>query len=259
MQTQTIIDEYQNGAGTNELAQKYSMHRSTIQRILKRNNILLRKRTPTHKYDVNFFAEYNRDSCYWAGFILADGCIRSDRDSVSIKLSSVDDTHLLKFTRCINYTGKVHYSHDGSYCYVDVCGKWFKHDLKQQFGILPCKTKTTKIYDQIPLTYYPDFIRGIIDGDGSITYYRSANDKKPTLRILGTEMLLKQISEYFRTRNVTMRTKTEMPAIVKCAGVYSICYSMNNTYKILTDIIYKHHPNCIYLSRKFNTWKSLRR
>ncbi len=98
-----IIDLYNDGYGTMEISQKCGVHRATVQRVLQRNNIDLRKRTPVH-YDIHFFDEYNENSCYWAGFIAADGYVRSDRAAVTIHLASADYEHLLKLAKLTDDT-----------------------------------------------------------------------------------------------------------------------------------------------------------
>ena len=41
-----IIELYNNGFGTTEISKECNIHRATVQRILLRNNIKLRKRSP---------------------------------------------------------------------------------------------------------------------------------------------------------------------------------------------------------------------
>ena len=49
-----IIQLYNDGFGTNEISTMCNVHRATVQRILLRNNIKLRKRSPV-KYNVHFY------------------------------------------------------------------------------------------------------------------------------------------------------------------------------------------------------------
>ena len=37
-------------------------------------------------HDIHFFEKYTKESCYWAGFIAADGNISIKEDSVNIHL-----------------------------------------------------------------------------------------------------------------------------------------------------------------------------
>lgn len=69
-----VIHLYKNHS-TLEIASITGLHRTTIQRILKSNFIGLRRITPYNKYNFDFFSTFSRESCYWAGFIAADGCV----------------------------------------------------------------------------------------------------------------------------------------------------------------------------------------
>lgn len=49
-----VVIGYQEGKGTMELSKEFNIHRTTVQKILQRNNIKLRKRTPENKYNIHF-------------------------------------------------------------------------------------------------------------------------------------------------------------------------------------------------------------
>lgn len=256
----SLIADYQNGIGTTALADKYGLHRSTVQSILLRNNIKLRKTSPRNTYNIRFFSTYTPESCYWAGFILADGYLRSNRNLVSIKLMASDSNHLEKFKECIDYSGDIHFSiTKHAYCYIDICGEWFINDLVSNFDITPRKSKTTTLSSKIPIELYPHFIRGIVDGDGSITHYKTKNNTNITLSICGTYDLLLKITEYFRdVKNIKMRTETRLPKIVNHPGMFTVQYGMHNTEKILS-ILYTDTNKLLYLERKFQKWIDLRK
>lgn len=165
---QQIIKLYNDGIGTNELAKQFDMHRTTIQRILQRNNIILRKSSPrTNKYNIHFFDEYTPESCYWAGFIAADGNIRSDRNCVSIHLKITDKKHLEKFAKLIDFTGTI--EQDTTSCRISINGEWYVKKLEEKYNIIPQKTLILEPPVQIPKDLLPHYIRGYFDGDGCVT------------------------------------------------------------------------------------------
>lgn len=240
---QEIIKLYNDGHSTMKLAIKYNLHRSTIQSVLKRNDIELRKRTPVH-YDVHFFDEYNENSCYWAGFIAADGYVRSDRAAVTIHLSSADYEHLLKLAKLTNYEGSVKLNKNE--CYITFAGKWFKNALDKNFDIHPNKTFDVTISDKIPKDMIKHFIRGYFDGDGSVTHVDNY------LRInftSGSETMLKQIMSFIYNNNVVVRNKTGVPPIYG----YVINYSCSAAHKIL-DILYGCSSELARLDRKYQLY-----
>jgi len=243
-----IIDLYNNGYGTMEISQKCEIHRATVQRILKRNNIDLRKRTPVH-YDIHFFDEYNENSCYWAGFIAADGYVRSDRAAVTIHLASVDYEHLLKLAKLTNYEGNVKLNKND--CYITFAGKWFQDALDKNFNIRPNKTFDITIPDKIPEDMVKHFIRGYFDGDGSVTHTNNY------LRInftSGSETMLQQIMNFVYNNNILVRNNTGMPPIHQ----YVINYSCSVAYKIL-DILYGCSSDLTRLDRKYQLYLSYKK
>lgn len=92
-----IIERYLKGFSNKELSSTLNLNRGTIQRTLKRNNVKLHKNKSALKCDDHFFDTYTKESCYWAGFILADGFLRKDSPTLHIKLSKKDIEHLYNF------------------------------------------------------------------------------------------------------------------------------------------------------------------
>jgi len=149
----------------------------------------------------NFFREETPTSAYWAGFIAADGYIKT-KDCVAIRLSIKDRAHLEWFAKNSGYNGKIRvYTECGGFsdktivATVTVCGvRQWVDDLAQIYNIVPKKSlilqppKITKA----KLVY--SYIKGYIDGDGHIEgplrQYETKNGIKqcPHLRIkiLGT-------------------------------------------------------------------------
>ena len=238
-----VVKLYNEGYGTLELAEKFNLHRGTIQRILKRNNVDLRKRTPVH-YDIHFFDEYNENSCYWAGFIAADGYIRSDRAAVTVHLANTDYKHLLKLAQITNYEGNINVSKDA--CYITFAGEWFKNSLIDKFDIHPRKTFNITISEKIPKDMVKHFLRGYFDGDGSVTYsdkYLRANFTS------GSETLLNQIANYFYDNGVRVRNKENKPPICH----YTINYGCTNALKVLS-ILYDCSSETNRLDRKYQLY-----
>lgn len=237
---------YNDGIGTNTIAKVLNKHRSTIQKWLMRSNIPLRKASPRHKYNINFFSHYTPESCYWAGFIMADGCIRET--TLHIKLANKDREHLQKFLNAIQSD----YPINGTiYSTVDISGQWFLSDLKNNFGIIPRKTFVTK-FPNIPVNMRPHFIRGLIDGDGSICLTSC-----PTLSLVGTTELLTEISSIFSTLGVKLKSGNLTPPIqVKNKNIGHMSYSGKNAKLILTWLYANSTPST-RLDRKYKRFISL--
>lgn len=245
-----IIKLYIEGTGTLSLARQSGLHRSTIQRILKQANIDLRKRSPDHPYDTKFFGSYTPTSCYWAGFILADGYIRPYRDTVNVTLAQRDRAHLVKLAAALRLPESVvHTASSTSYCYIDVNGPWARTDLIQNFGITPHKTRNATL-PCVSSENRPHLVRGIFDGDGSITL-----QNPPQLAISGTVALLSKLREVFFGIGVRIKSRNRVPPI---QNAIQISYSGRNAGLIL-GWMYKGSTQKTRLDRKYLRFLQIRR
>ena len=241
-----IVIGYQEGKGTMELSKEFDIHRATVQRILQRNNIELRKRTPENKYNVHFFDNYSKESCYWAGFIAADGNVRSDRSSLNIHLAIEDLSHLQKFANMINFTGNIEQSQKD--CRINISGEWFIKALEKNFNIVPQKTKNLEFPQQIPKEFLPDYIRGYFDGDGCVT---QSNGYLRISFTSGSKSFLNSLIEYFFNKGILINNKNKKPKIYDSSQ--SISYYCQNAFEIL-KILYENSYEEIRLTRKYNKY-----
>lgn len=113
-------------------------------------------------YPINlaFFNIWTSDLTYLLGLLIADGCVR---DNGFINFVSLD-IELLQFVRDrISSTTPIS---DNNRRVV-----FWSVDLRDKlisFGIVPRKSKIINFPTSIPDNLLPDFIRGILDGDGHI-------------------------------------------------------------------------------------------
>ena len=245
-----IISDYMGEMPMYKVCDKYNLHRSTVQSILKKGNIKLRKRKSEIKCDKNFFSVYTPESCYWAGFILADGNIRPNRNSLQLKLAIVDYGHLIKFMDSIKCTEYYKVKKYVDYCAVTICLDKFKNDLIKNFDILPRKTYTCSISNKIPESLLPHYIRGYFDGDGSITITTTK-----TINFTGTVEVLNFLQKVFFNLGVRLKSKNTYPPIQnEKNNIGQISYSGKNS-KIILDWWYKNAD--LYLDRKHKLYEIL--
>lgn len=240
-----IVADYLENFGTAELVKKYNLHRTTIQRILKNYNIPLRKRTTAAKFDIHFFDTYTVESCYWAGFIAADGNISKDRNNVNIHLAISDLSHLQKFARAIKYTGNIEQHKED--CRISIAGSYYKEALAKKFDLFPQKTKTVSISSKIPQEFLFDYIRGYFDGDGCIT---QTNEYLHISFTSGSEKILEQLREIFFSNNIVLQSKNKIPPITNGSSINYFC---KNALNIL-DLLYMNSTEDIRLDRKYNLY-----
>lgn len=156
----------------------------------------------------NYFAKQTSESCYWAGFIAADGCIiekNNNNKSLSLALQKRDLNHLSKFCEDIEYDGtvRIYRSHGYDTCGIQINSIKIVDDLRSNFNITPRKSLTLQppqIEDYINKL---SFIIGYIDGDGTIGMYPDSRNGVLRLQVscVGTKSILDWILETTNTIN----------------------------------------------------------
>lgn len=166
-----IINLILNGEKVNDISSRYNVHFSIIYKILNSNNIKYKHGSRKYKLNENIFSTYNPESCYWAGFIAADGTIYENM--VKITLHNIDMDHIQKFINFVeaDYNIKV----EGNYSTVCIYSKQIVEDLYINFNLFPCKSLTISM-PNIPKDMLRHYIRGYFDGDGSLQW-RNKNIK----------------------------------------------------------------------------------
>jgi len=123
------------------------------------------------KYKVNddFFKVWSHDMAYILGFWWADGWISKNRFCL---IQHKKDKYILeKIMNIIGYDGKL-YNNKYNNCYtLEISSSEIIKDIKK-LGGLENKSLTIK-FPEIPIKYRYDFIRGLFDGDGCITYNKN--------------------------------------------------------------------------------------
>lgn len=248
-----IVEDYVvNHLSNSEICNKYQVNRIFVQRVLKSKGVSLDKKRSRIKVDHGFFNDYNKYSCYWAGFILADGYVLDEkRNALCIKLAKRDIGHLEKFKECIKFEGRI--EENEFFCRITISSKKIIQDLSEKFGIESRKTFKCYIDEKIPNEYMDHFIRGYLDGDGTLT-----KTSCETLGFIGTERTLESIRSFFYESNVRLRTK-EKPDITKnkSENIFNLTYSGKSAIRSC-EIIYNRSESIIRLDRKFyifEKWK----
>jgi hypothetical protein len=243
---QQQILEWYPSIGTEEIARRMSKHPSTIQKFLKKKNVLL----PKQKYNHNrhFFETFTPESCYWAGMMLADGYVSQSKNLFGMHLQASDKPHLENFINCIGSNNELLYDKNSdAYC-MQIYGAECKKGLMVNFNVMPKKSKTATYPTDIPEAMQNHFIRGIIDGDGSITFTTC-----PTLSIVGTVSVLDVVNSVIRRSvNYEMRTACKtMPSVCTLSENFGSLSFYGNTAKQVLNWVYDRSAPETRLHRKY--------
>ena len=248
-----ICNDYLNGeGGATYLMKKYGANTvQVIYGILKAYNIPRRNLSEARRtalgYTLNedcFSTCDTPESCYWLGVMYTDGFISKTgpyTNYFGIAVQEDDKAWLEKFKDFLQYNGEIHhykvgesgYKPGAPYVRLQIGNSKVVQDL-EHFGVV--EHKTSKI-DKLPeIPYLDDFIRGVVDGDGSLR--KSA----PDLRICGNYKFLKAIGEYLNYPYTIYPDKT----------IYDLSYNREYS-RVLEQRLYKNAS--VFLDRKYQIAK----
>lgn len=202
---------------------------------------------PRLKVDESYFEKWTPDMAYILGFIIADGCIvqgtykgYSDTLKFGVQLKDKDILEKIKSQLKAMHT----ISTFKNAAFFSISSQTMVNDLKN-LGITHRKSLNENV-PIMPPQYTKHFIRGIVDGDGSIW-----QDKRsyPTLSISGGENILRFIRDHFfiKFRLYSILTKQSYSKKVR-RYLYQISYRANSA-KTLINYLYKDAT--MYLDRKY--------
>lgn len=241
-----IINKYKSGLSCNQIASEYKVTFHTISKILEKHNI---KRDNIY-HNLELIEDYwenidSFDKAYFLGFLLTDGNITGNQ--VKLELSAKDEQILHTFnyyTKSENKIINLDRGDKGKFCAFSVKRKKWTEDLSN-YGIKSNKTFTTEM-PVLSDDLMPHLIRGMIDGDGWITY------KGHQIGFCGSEKCVTQLRDYLvRTLRVY-----SVKIIHQGTNVWQVCWCNKKDIKTIGDFIYNEKQDC-FLERKYNNFLKL--
>jgi len=175
----------------------------------------------------DFFSDNNTLASYWAGFIAADGCIYDNK--LSIHLNKKDLILLESFKKDISYEGNVSFYKNT--VKLDFRNGRLCSDLLRIYNITPSKSLTLLPPNIIDFEMIRSYIVGYIDGDGCIAKYNTRKTPVLYLVILGTEQLLKWISDFIFDNTLIVGK------ISKPSSVYKLTYTCSKAKTVCNFLI----------------------
>ncbi|MGY0007967.1 hypothetical protein [Micromonospora sp. I033] len=157
------MNRFLAGASLSQIAADFGVTAPSVRGLVTRRGVEIRSVSQGLRHDA--FDSFEPDTCYWIGFLFADGCI-SYRPGllpqISVGLAARDRDHLValrNYLGCDNSISRTSLTH-GS-CQFSVRSQ----RLAAEFG------RYKEALDD-RLVVSRDFWRGIVDGDGSLGIYR---------------------------------------------------------------------------------------
>lgn len=199
---------------------------------------------------------------YWLGLLYADGSmtIRKNSYNLSITLKAEDGYLLEQFLEDLETDYKIRYtSHKVKgkqypVARVSICNTKLGKDLVNK-GIRPNKT-TDCIFpkeDIIQSYLVKHFIRGFMDGDGSI---KRVEYKDYSLNFIGTKEMLIPIYNFFKEQNSEIRETPNLILEKKCeVEIYTLEFHGNLITQRLLKLLYENSN--IHMVRKYEKYIDL--
>ena len=194
-----------------------------------------------YNYNLELFKTKNDIFYYILGILLTDGNIFVSKYVNKIQLTSKDEDWILllqKEIRCPAYPTK-----DG-HKNLTINSKPICNILLQS-GCLPNKSLTNRV-PFIPDEYIPDFLRGCIDGDGSIPKGKTkqaslCSSSKEFLDDVQNILHIKHIKSHIYTIEKTPYTLQNGKTITPKNPHYRLMITGNAVKQLLTWIYYPNH------------------
>jgi hypothetical protein len=173
-----ICVEYSGGALMGSLTEKYRRSANTIRKCLVAHGVQsIDHHVGPSKYIYNTQVFTNEDdiSYYLLGVFMTDGCVRLDVQKrkgkeypyYRVSLTSKDGDWMETITDLI-CTGRKPTERKTRNCYEVEFNSGEIAQWLMSKGCLPRKSLTLQFPD-VPPQYLPDFLRGVIDGDGMVS------------------------------------------------------------------------------------------
>ena len=191
---------YLSGLTIYEIGDLLECNRETVRSRLIKIGVKMRpRRQYQYKYDINVesFKEItDEDSAYWLGFMFADGYVLSNRRTFGVNLSTRDRNHLELFKDWLRYQGPIHdYINDGHPQSILSITRPCVAESLISHGCIPRKTGRTERPKGLSESMIRHFVRGLFDGDGSVTIGSRNGHPRLTASLVGDYDILEWVAE----------------------------------------------------------------
>jgi len=244
--------EIKIGKTLGEISNLIDFHPDIISKHLRKEGVIINSSNKDLSLNVNYFNNIDTENkAYFLGFITADGCIAKDGNRVHITINSKDDyildilkkelssSNIVRKYKVLDKRKNIY--HDSSV--FQFSNKKIKEDLEKH-GV-DCNKSFSFIFPLgLPLNLLNHFLRGLLDGDGSISSSRNE------LFLLSTKEFLEIINNYL------FNNLAKISVIQKKKNVYKLNISNKNT--CIEFLKYIYTDALIFLERKYKLYNKMK-
>ncbi|MBI5649428.1 MAG: hypothetical protein HZC40_03110 [Chloroflexi bacterium] len=191
--------------------------------------------------------EWSSAFAYAVGLITTDGCLSPDGRHLSFTSKDVD--LIETFKQCLDLKNKIGWKIGGfgTIAHYIQFGDKVLYQWLMEIGVTPQKSKTIGALD-IPDEYFFDFLRGHLDGDGTIKSY--PDPVYPNSQRLYVAFHSASLShlEWLQQR---IRSLLELKGFTqKLTGEYALTYAKQESIQLLRSLYYRNDLPCLDRKRK---------
>lgn len=237
----------EKGYTLDKIRKIYKTKSDKISEILKSEGVQINMAKVNRLLRHDYFETIDTEAkAYYLGLLVADGCVVKSKDTrgdqISIELT--DKEILEELQKEIRSGGKLYRNkredrYNSTYTW-SVRSDKMARDL-EKYGVIPNKTYLTdELYYDLREDLKRHYIRGIVDGDGSIYWSRDTWNLNVTSK---SENFLEELQDVF----MELTGKENRKKITNYNGVHKLVYVSGDVSK-LCYVLYK--DSNFYLPRK---------
>ena len=202
-----------------------------------------------YRVNDNYFKKRSHNMAYILGFWFADGWIVDRRFCL---IQNKGDEYILKeILKEMESNYKLYGNGNRNYncCSFQISSKEIVSDIVK-LGGMPKKSLIIKFPTKIPKQYLLDFIRGLWDGDGCISYNKQKKYYVSNF-VSGSEDFICSFHNILKENILSLSGSVSK---VKEKNTYILSFSKNDTIR-LKEFMYADCKNVLKLFRKYNIFK----
>lgn len=259
-----IIQKYKTGNFTcKQLCYEYNIQSSTISYLMKSRGIKVNRSFPNvnRKYSLNqnYFDKIDtEDKAYFLGLLYADGYNNEPKNLVTIGLQETDIKILEKFNEficsnrpfCISKLNEKNKNHQNSII-LSINSKRISKNLSK-LGCYKAKSFTLKFptEDQVPKHLLNHFIRGYVDGDGSISIGIKNNIR---CSLISSIYFCQSLQNFLKTIDIDSSISHQNNSLERNISTRQLCIKGGQS-KILEFLQWLYKDSTVYLDRKYQKY-----
>lgn len=205
------------------------------------------KNNRKYKINENFFKNWSGDMAYVLGLWFADGYLNLKKGFFSITLHKKDKKLLYRIRKSMQSNHKIRIQKNASTLNI------YSIKIIEAIKILggtPCKSLIIK-FPSIPKKYFPDFLRGLWDGDGCICYNKHDKYYISTF-VSGSKNFAYELFNNLKQILNTKGSVTPFKNKNQSNTYYRLYFNKNDTIKIGKYMYSSISKDSLFLSRKMN-------